>query len=105
MTELFYRASATVAMFVLIAYSFYVVRNTRGKMSEAFKIIIIGHLPMLAFYIVETAAFFVTDFAQSDIKTIFLEQTAQVIAALSVFIAIYIIKRGSFYRSGETENE
>ncbi len=104
MDDLIYHLAASITMTIVIAFSLYMLRNSKGKMSEAFKIIIFGHVPMLVVHGAKTLSFLLADFELSDIKFVFLEQTAQVIAALSIFIAIYLIKQGSFQNIGDAEN-
>ncbi len=90
--------SSALAIVMVITFSFYMVRNTKGKMSEGFKIMLLGHIPMLLLRVAEFALIWYGDYSVSDLKLSFLEQTTQIIAALSVFIAIYIIRNMAFVK-------
>ncbi len=96
--------AAIVAMGTVIAFSFYMVRHTRGRMSEAFKIILLGHSVVLLFDIAKVASAFL-GYEMSPLKVVFMEQTAQVISALSIFIALYMIRQSSFHRAEGTHDE
>ncbi|VVB98637.1 Uncharacterised protein [uncultured archaeon] len=93
---LIFHLGSAIAMFVVIAFSFYMVRSTRGRMSEGFKIILMGHVPLMLLHTIEAAMILFSSGGMSELKLDFLEQTAQVIAALSIFAAIYIIRRTLF---------
>lgn len=107
MAALIFHLSTALAMLILIAFSFYMLKNTKGRLSEGFKIIIIGHTPLLFLQIAE-AAFIYYNYKNIDVisgELSLLEQTTQAIAALSIFIAIYLIKKTTFIRFGDTKND
>ncbi len=105
MADVMFHLSGAVAMLVVIAFSFYMVRNTRGKMSEGFKIMLVGHMPILLLHMAEAGLAYGGAFDVGDFRLEFLEQTAQVIAALSIFIAIYLIKNMVFTKFEDAEDE
>lgn len=104
MTDAAFYMGSALAMFVVIAFSFYMIRHTKGKMSEGFKIILMGHVPLMLLHGTE-AAMALSGQPMSGVKVAFLEQTAQVIAAFSIFIAIYLIKRTLFMEEEENGRE
>ncbi len=93
MSNLLLHIASALTMFTVIAFSFYIVRNAKGKMGEGFKIILIGHMPLMLLHIYEVVIIlFGNPLHIAEIKMKFLDQTAQIIAAFSVFVAIYFIR-------------
>ncbi|MEW6528865.1 MAG: hypothetical protein AB1391_03180 [Candidatus Micrarchaeota archaeon] len=93
MSNLILHTASALAMFIVIAFSYYMIRNAKGKMSDGFKIILIGHVPLMFLHIYEIFSLVFEDIPHVDeIKLRFLDHTGQVIAAFSIFVAIYFIR-------------
>lgn len=103
MNNLLTHVFSALVMLAIIAFSFYMIRNTKGKMSEGFKIMIIGHLPLMIMHVIQMFVIY-EQYEMSELKISFLDETAQIIAALSIFIAIYLIKTTVFGRGEKNEN-
>lgn len=93
MSDLMFTLASALAMFIVIAFSCYMVSSTKGRISEGFKIMLLGHIPLMILNLAHALSILMVGTPQvSEIKLEFLEQTAQVIAAFSIFIAIYLIR-------------
>ncbi len=98
--------SSTVAMLAVMIFSIYMLGNSRGKLSDGFKIIILGSAPLLLLRMAQAAMMaFGPGYDVSDLRLALVEQIAQVITALSIFMAIYLIKRDFFgNKAGDGKN-
>lgn len=102
--EFIFHFIGSIVLLVVIIASFYMLRHTKGKLSEGFKLILIGHLPLLFLYVMSSGLIFYGSISFSTIKLAFLEQVASMIAAVSIFAAICLIKNW-FLVPGAVKNE
>lgn len=102
--SMMFRLASTIAAVLVVIFSFYMIRKTRGRMVGSFKMMLIGHTPVALVYVAELLLTFYGIYEEGDLRVVFIEQTAQVVAALSVFLAIYLIKRNIFISKGDSGN-
>lgn len=85
----------------LIIYAAYsMVRNSNCEFANAFKIIILGHIPSAILYILSLLPYFEINLLPkygSMFYTI-LNQGVQMLSTLSVFIAIYVMRKVLFHK-------
>ncbi len=90
--------ASSIAMLLVIYAAYMMVHRSRGEFANAFKIILIGHIPSAAVHFLNSLSYFGISVLPDDGSAAYnaLNQGVQVISALSVFIAIYVVKKVLF---------
>lgn len=84
-----------ISMLLVIYAAYMMVRTSKGDFSNAFKIILLGHVPSAAIHFLNSLGYLGYQVLPDDTSPVYtlLIYGGQVISALSVFIAIYMVKR------------
>ncbi len=106
-----------ISMLLVIYAAYMMVSNSKGDFAKAFKIILVGHTPSVMIHLLGSLSYFGIEIIPYGKGTAYiaLNLSSQIISALSVFIAIYVIKRAlydkiekfltQFRKSGESPKE
>lgn len=87
-----------ISMLLVIYAAYMLVHDSKGDLAKAFKIILLGHVPSAVIHFFGSLAYFDVNVLPEtgSVAYALLNYTAEVISALSVFLAIYVIKRALF---------
>jgi hypothetical protein len=83
-----------MSMLLVIYAAYMMVRHSRGDSAAAFKIILVGHVPSGLVHFMASLSYFGIPLMPDENSFFYaaLNHSGQVVSALSVFIAIYIMK-------------
>ncbi|VVB98638.1 Uncharacterised protein [uncultured archaeon] len=95
-----------ISMLLVIYAAYMMVRHSRGDSAAAFKIILIGHVPSALVHFLASLAYFGVPLIPDENSFFYavLNHGGQVVSALSVFIAIYVMKRVLFDKIAKFAN-
>ncbi len=84
-----------ISMLLVIYASYMFVRNSNSDFSHAFKIILVGHTPSMAIHFLNSLSYFGFGLMPDDASITYnaINYIGQLISTLSVFLAIYTIKK------------
>lgn len=84
-----------ISMLLVIYASYMFVRNSNSDFAYAFKIILIGHMPSTILHFLSSLSFFGFELMPNETSFLYytLNYIFQLISTLSVFFAIYTIKK------------
>ena len=83
-----------ISMLLVIYAAYMMIGNSKGDFANAFKVILFGHVPSAAVHFLASLSFFGLNVLPGNGGVYeALNQTCQVISALSVFAAIYLVKK------------
>ena len=83
-----------LSMLLVMYASYMLVKDSRGELARAFKIILIGYIPSAVLHFLNSIAYFGFSFIPEDPALLnIISLTGQITSTLSVFIAIYFMKR------------
>lgn len=90
--------ASSISMLLVIYAAYMMIHRSRGEFANAFKIILVGHIPSAAVHFLNSLSYFGINVLPDEGSQVYnaLNLGVQVISALSVFIAIYEVKKALF---------